>query len=70
MTRHAKFVTLIENEAAARGISPRTLCKYAVGNNRLYKHLQNAGTCTLDVMERFEAYVADNPAPQKETGAA
>jgi len=58
---------LIENEARGRGLSPATLCKHAVGNNRLHRTLVSGGSCTLDIAERLTAYIAANPPAQNVT---
>jgi len=57
-----ELISLIRSEADARGVAEATLCKMAVGNNRLFRHLLSGGTCTLDVAERFVRYVSDNKA--------
>ncbi len=61
MTRD--FITLIETEAAMRGIAPATLCRMAVQNNRLYGNLCAGCNCTLEIVERLRAYIAANPPP-------
>jgi len=62
--------TLIEREARARNLAPATLCKNAVGNNRLHKTLVGGGSCTLDIAERMTGYIAANPRPKTSPATA
>jgi hypothetical protein len=68
MTSH-EFRDLIEREAAARGCSTATLCKKAVGNNRLYRTLLNGGSCTLDIADRFINFLNDSQVENEKTAA-
>lgn len=57
----AELIKLIELQADARSIAPATLCRLAVGNNRLLKNLKAGKSCTLEVAERFSDWVKRHP---------
>lgn len=61
---HEYLINLIKKAAAARGLSEATLCRLAVGNNRLFKNLSQGKSCTLAVALRLDEYIAAS-APTK-----
>ena len=60
MTR-AELISAIEAFAKARDIAPATVTSRAVGNSQLYKRMKNGGSCTLDVAQRIQSYMAEAP---------
>lgn len=65
----SELIKLIEQQSSARKIAPATLCRLAVGNNRLLKNLKTGRSCTLDVAERMVAYIDENPINQSAAAA-
>lgn len=64
-----QIISLIEAEARRRNIAPATLCRRAVGNNRVYRNLTAGGSVTLEVADRLMRWVDDNPVPAKDAAA-
>jgi len=46
----------IEAQAALRGISPKTLCRFAVNNGKLHSRLQSGGSITLQTVAKLNAF--------------
>ena len=61
MQTEADFLTLIEREAEARGISASTLCNYALSDGALPKRLARGGTITIRNARRLLAYLETTP---------
>lgn len=61
MQTEAEFLALIERAASARGISPSTLCNYALSDGQLPKRLARGGTITIRNARRLLAYLEANP---------
>ncbi|MEH6521200.1 MAG: hypothetical protein V7775_08250 [Sulfitobacter sp.] len=60
-----ELINLIESEAKRRDIATTTLCRLAVGNNRLLRNLKSGNSCTLDVAERFVTYIKASSGPKQ-----
>ncbi|KAJ03294.1 hypothetical protein PM02_10455 [Sulfitobacter mediterraneus] len=63
----AELINLIEKQAEARNLAPATLCRLAVGNNRLLRNLKAGRSCTLEVAERFSDWIETNPTTEAAT---
>ena len=63
MTATERFTQEIRDAAELLGITPGTLCNYAVGNGGLYKRLQAGRGVELETAERIRAYIRDNQPP-------
>ena len=51
-----KILEQIEEQAAKRAITPKTLCRLAVNNGKLYTRLQDGGSITLATAAKLTAY--------------
>lgn len=64
-----ELIRQIDIHANATGLSRATICERATGNSRLYDRLVKRMAHDADIAQRIAAFIASNPAPQKE-GAA
>ena len=51
-----KILEQIEEQAGKRNISPRTLCRLAVNNGKLYTRLKDGGSITLATASKLNAF--------------
>lgn len=63
MTATERFAQEIKDAAAQLGITPGTLCNYAVGNGSLWKRLKSGRDVTLETVDKVRAYIRDNQPP-------
>lgn len=63
MTATQRFALEIKEAATRLGITPGTLCNYAVGNGSLWKRLQSGRDVTLETVDKIRAYIRDNQPP-------
>jgi hypothetical protein len=61
MTATERFAQEIKDAAARLGITPGTLCNYAVGNGSLWKRLKSGRDVTLETVDKVRAYIRNNP---------
>jgi hypothetical protein len=68
MTETTEFLAEIKKGAQILGISPKTLCAYAVKNGRLIRRLEAGGQVTLQTVEDIRAYIEAHR-PKADDGA-
>ena len=61
-----QLIKEIDAHAEATGLSRATICERATGNSRLYGRLIKRVAHDADIAQRVKAFIANNPAPQKE----
>lgn len=64
------ILTEIDEHATATGLSPRTICVRALGNSRFYEREMRRNELRDEAAKKLRAYMADNPPPENEKGAA
>jgi signal recognition particle subunit SEC65 len=65
MTVTEAILQEIKDAANELGITPITLCQYAVKNGHLAKRLENGGGVTIETAEKLRAYIREHR-PQAE----
>lgn len=55
------IIQIIDDYAAATGLSRSTICERATGNTRLYDRLVRRGERDAEDAKRLQAFIAANP---------
>ena len=64
------IIAEIDAYCEATGLKPSTVCVRATGSSRLYDRLKRRAEQTHSDAERVRAFIAANPAPETQAGAA
>jgi hypothetical protein len=56
-----QLLQAIDDYAAASGLSPKTVCQYAVKGSNLYDRLRAGGECLPRTARKIMSYIASNP---------
>jgi hypothetical protein len=65
-----QIIKAVDDYAAATGLSPSTICQYALRNRKVYDRLKDGGTCSFASAEALMAWITANPPKAQDRGAA